>query len=210
MRMVAQPLVNLPSAASIAFDDLLVDVATAYLRCLPGVGTLNARESLVSEGPPVETMLFHCDRNSIRFLKFFFYLNRVDPGGGPFTYVEGSHARKFAGWSSKHRWAHAEIVRLYGEQSIRYLTGDLGDVIVANTTGFHRGTKPEHARRLMFTVDYGIHAERGGSDGRFWMLEEDVAALPAERRPVADFLRRIPRAEVPDGWHAAATASAGA
>lgn len=196
MKMVANPLLNLPSAVSIAFDNVLIDVATAYFKCLPGVGTLNMRESYVNSQPPVETMLFHSDKNSCKFLKFFFYLNDVDLEGGPFTYVEGSHKLKFEDWLSKYRWSDEEIEAKYGQERIKYLTASMGDIIVANTTGFHKGLKPQKRKRLMYTVNYGVHVELGTQnykeDKRFYLRESDYQNLPDEKKTVADFLRIIP------------------
>jgi len=191
MKMVSNPLLNLPMAFEIAFDDLLIDVAVSYFGCVPGVGTVNMRESYVNDLPPVETMLFHCDKNAHRFLKFFFYLNDVDVDGGPFTYVEGSNKLKFEGWSDKYRWSHEEIVARYGEERIKYLTGRVGDVVIANTTGFHRGAKPTRHERLMYTVDYGVHVEQGSGDKRFHIREEDYRSLPRHKKPVADFLVKV-------------------
>lgn len=211
MKMVSNPLLNLPSAVDITFDDLLADIATSYFRCVPGVGTVNMRQSFVNDLPPVETMLWHSDKNAFRFLKFFFYLNDVDVDGGPFTYMEGSHKRKFAGWLDKYRWSHDEIVERYGEQRLRYLTARVGDVVIANTTGFHRGTKPAKHDRLMYTVDYGIHVElgagdqrllkQGAADKRFLIKEEDYRRLPQSKKPLADFLIKVPADQVEASNH---------
>lgn len=198
MKMVSHPLLNLPMAFEIAFDDLLIDVSTSYFRCLPGLGTVNMRESYVNNQPPVETMLWHADRNAHRFIKFFFYLNDVDIDGGPFTYAEGSHKLKFEGWLDKYRWDHDEIVAQYGEDRIRYLTGNVGDVVIANTTGFHRGTKPRKHQRLMYTVDYGVHVELSSGNSRFLIREEDYQWLAARKKPLADFLVRVPGAKITD------------
>jgi hypothetical protein len=203
MQMVGHPMLNLPAAFEIAFDDFLIDIATSYFQCLPGVGTVNMRRSFVNDSPPVETMLWHSDRNSYRFLKFFFYLTDVDVDSGPFTYVEGSHSRKFEGWLDKYRWNHEEIVERYGEARIRYLTGQVGDVVIANTTGFHRGTKPAKHERVMYTVNYGIHPELGGKgDSRFSIHEADFDALPSTKKPMADFLIKVPSVKVSDANHA--------
>lgn len=206
MKMVSNPLLNLPTAVDIAFDDLLADIATSYFHCVPGVGTVNMRKSFVNDLPPVETMLWHSDKNAFRFLKFFFYLNDVDMDGGPFTYMEGSHKRKFAGWLDKYRWNHDEIVARYEEERLRYLTAQVGDVVIANTTGFHRGTKPVKHERLMYTVDYGVHVElgagdqryvqRGAADKRFLLREDDYQRLPASKKPLADFLIKVPAEHV--------------
>src|SRR5258705_8124366 len=101
---VAEPFLSCPAAIPLAFDQQLVDIATSYLQCVPGIGGANLRKSFRNELPEFDTLYFHVDPNSPKFLKFFFYLNDVDEAGGPFCYVRGSHRRRFAGWQRKYRW----------------------------------------------------------------------------------------------------------
>ena len=69
--VVEQPLYNLDLAAEIAFDDLFVGIATEYFGCIPAIGTANLRRSFVNDLPEEGTQLFHCDKNSVKFMKFF-------------------------------------------------------------------------------------------------------------------------------------------
>ena len=110
---IADPLLNCPSVVRIAFDDLLADIATHYLGCPAAIGTLNLRKSYVNDLSDFDTLYFHSDPNSPRFLKFFFYLNDVDEEGGPFCYVTHTHREKFKGWRRKYRWLHEEIEAQY-------------------------------------------------------------------------------------------------
>jgi hypothetical protein len=188
---VSEPFLTCPSSIPLAFDQRLVDLATAYLRCTPGIGGLNLRKSYRNELPEFDTLYFHVDPNSPKFLKFFFYLNDVDTAGGPFCYVRGSHRSRFAGWNRKYRWELDEIAPIYGKENVLLLTAKAGDIIVADTNGFHRGTKITGHDRGMLTVDYVIHQEFEGAQKPFKLKRSDFDRLTPKQRPAADFLEIV-------------------
>ncbi len=188
---VEEPLVNCRGVVKAAFHDLLIDIAAKYLECLPGVGGLNLRKSYVNELGDFDTLYFHSDPNSPKFLKFFFYLNDVDEKGGPFCFVRGSHNHKFQGWRDKYRWTYDEIAAAYGAENILNLTAKLGDLVVADTTGFHRGTKVCSKPRGMLTVNYVVHQEFQGNQRPFKIPRKDYEALTEKQRIAADFLEVV-------------------
>lgn len=190
---IANPLVSCPAVSEAAFNPLLADVAHSYLRCVPAIGGLNLRKSYANSLPEFDTLYFHVDPNSPKFLKFFFYLNDVDMNGGPFCYVRGSHRRRFAGWLARSRWTPEEIERIYGKQNVVYLTADLGDVIIADTNGFHRGTKVTSRDRFMLTVDYVIHPEFSGTQDNslFQIPKELYQRFSPKNRALADLLQVV-------------------
>ena len=117
----------------------------------------------------------------------FFYLNDVDDKGGPFCIVEGSHKNKFEGCFDKYRWGTDEINNIYGEDKIKYLTANVGDLIIANTNCFHRGTKPHSADRTMLTLDWVIHPE-DFKQPEFKIKSDKVNSVQSWKRPIFDFL----------------------
>ena len=126
------------------------------------------------------TTFFHRDDNSKNFIKMFFYLNDVDIDGGPFTYVEGSHInRREKDWTPGSRWTDEKIASLYGLEKIVHLTGKKGDLIVANTTGFHKGLKCRTKERNMLTINFTTEAEKFGV---FKMYETHFKKLTEEER----------------------------
>lgn len=189
---VEEPFVACPASIDVAFDDLLFDIAARYLDCVPAIGGCNLRKSFVNDIAEFDTLHFHADPNSPKFLKYFFYLNDVDLNGGPFCYVRGSHHERFRGWRSKYRWTHEEIARVYGEERIVHLTANRGDMVIADTNGFHRGTKVRSADRLMLTIDYVIHTEFDGAQAPFKIGERAHAALSAKQQAAADLLDVVP------------------
>lgn len=188
---IEQPFLHCPTAVDIAFDDLLINIASEYFQCTPALGTFNLRKSLVNTLPEDTTNLFHADKNSVRFIKFFFYLNDVkSPEEGPLTIVKGSLKNKFLGWQYKYRWPEEEMKRIYGEDSFRYLIANVGDVIIANTTAFHRGTKVKTRNRTMLTLNYVIHPEEWRATS-FMIKQNDYNDLPEAKKPVTDFLIKV-------------------
>ena len=127
------------------------------------IGGCNLRRNLVTNNAENTVTFFHRDHNSNNFIKLFFYLNDVTMEGGPFTYVEGSHIdRRESGWTDGSRWTDEQITGLYGQDKIKHLTANKGDLIVANTTGFHKGLKCKVKERLMLTINFTTEQERYG------------------------------------------------
>tara|TARA_R110000787_G_scaffold126937_2_gene238179 strand:- start:154 stop:1032 length:879 start_codon:yes stop_codon:yes gene_type:complete len=192
---VEQPMLRCPSAVQIAFSDLVRDFSTEYFEVQPAIGTFNLRKSRVNGSDAHGfsnhgNLFYHYDNNSPHFLKFFFYLNDVDQNGGPFTYVAGSHKEKFSGWKMNKRFSDEQIEGVYGKERIKHLTASLGDVIVANTRGIHKGTKAVDKERNMYTVDVVIHPENWQRPN-FKMLQDDFDSLKDEVKPFADFLVKV-------------------
>jgi hypothetical protein len=187
---IANPLANAPVVNEIAFHPLLLDIAQSYLACVPALGGMNLRKSYRNNLPEFDTLYFHVDPNSPRFLKFFFYLNDVDINGGPFCYVRGSHKKRFRGWLSKGRWNLDEMEAAYGRENVMHLTANVGDIVVADTNGFHRGTKITGNDRTMLTLDYVVHQEFDGTqDAALFQIPVAVYnGLGPRERAAADFL----------------------
>lgn len=185
---VADLFVRCPMAIRFALDQRYLALAGAYLGCPPAIGGGNLRKSFLNDLPDFDTLFFHSDRNSPRFLKFFFYLHDVDEGHGPFAYVRGSHRQKFKGWRSKYRWSHDEIAAVYGADSILLMTAQMGDVVVADTTGFHRGTKVTSGDRSMLTVDYVVHQEFAGRSPAPRAAPGDLKNMSEPQVRALDFL----------------------
>ena len=193
---VAHPLLNCDSVPDIAFDDKVVEIAKNYFGCIPALTNVQLRKSkatdIAEHNIPGngQTTLFHCDKDSPRFLKFFFYIDDVDDTNGPFTYVKESHIKKFQGWDSKYRWKHREIRSIYGDENIIRCTANIGDLVIGNTNGFHKGTKVEKGERMLLTVYYSVHPHefRQHFGGR--IRKQDYENLPDHKKPLADFLVR--------------------
>ena len=195
--MIADPFIHVPEAQEIAFSDHLVGVASEYFKCIPAIGTFNLRRSYVNNSPPKSTQLFHYDRNSIKFFKFFMYLNDVDNiEDGPLTLIKESNKKRLSNHVYQHRWSEGDMKQTYGDDSLIYLTAKKGGLIAATTTCYHRGTKPVTKERTMLTLNYVIHQELEGGQpssptSQFKIKQEQYDSLPDWKKPVADFLVKV-------------------
>jgi len=189
--MIDQPLFNTKTAAKIAFDDRLIEIAALFYNCIPAIGTSNLRQSYANNLPLTGTNLFHRDFNSTKIMKFFFYLNDVNIDNGPFTYVEGSNKKMFKDWNIKQRWQDKELAEIYGEENIKHVTANVGDLLIGWTNGWHKGEKARKGSRMMLTINFVIHSEL--ADGKeqplsFKIKKDFYDSLPEWKKPVADFL----------------------
>jgi len=192
---VLQPFLNTPEIHPFLFDDLIIDIAGAYLDCMPVLSTCNLRKSFITNLPEGGTQIYHSDPNSPRFLKFFIYLNDVDIDGGPFCYVEGSHTKKFEvngyNWNKQYNWDLNFINEIYGIDKVKYLTAKKGDLLIADTNGWHRGTKPKTSERTMLTLDYACHPEFFNEDQTFQFKKSDFDKLEERHKPLCDILKLV-------------------
>ena len=189
---INQPLITTKSTLKIFTHDILVTIAAHYFKCLPTLGTLNLRRSFANDLKDEHTLLFHQDPNSPNFLKAFLYLNDVDENGGPFCIVKGSHKNKLKTSYNKYHYTNEEIEEIYGKENVKYLTANYGDIIIANTNAFHRGTKATSNHRTMLTLDYGVHPEMFKNPSTI-VRSGDVDALPEWKRPLCDFFQKAPQ-----------------
>tara|TARA_R100000005_G_C4966159_1_gene180898 strand:- start:398 stop:1234 length:837 start_codon:yes stop_codon:yes gene_type:complete len=186
---IPDPLYNSETAFSIATSDLIYEISSEFFRCVPSLCTQNFRLSKLNLSNPNTTQIYHCDRNSyVKFIKFFIYLNDVDKDGGPLTFIKGSHKKKPMHHCSKYRWDEEEIIRIYGEEAVTLLTASAGDLLIANTTGFHKGTKPINMERRMLTLNYVIHKETDLST-LFKARQKWVNKLPDHKKVLFDFMK---------------------
>ena len=157
-------ILDCKAALAVQKDPLLLDVAKYYLGgqaklittrvwwSFPTGKASDADKNLASLGK------YHFDLDDWRMLKFFFYLAPVDAGTGPHVYVRGSHKRR----ALKHQLTllvgHSaeEVLDVYGHQSPLTLTGEAGLGFVEDPFGFHMGTVPAHAPRLMMEIGFGV------------------------------------------------------
>ena len=186
---IPEPLYNAPEIGDIIFDDRLVNIAKSFFRCAPVIGTLNLRKSFSNSLPSDGTTMYHIDPNSPYFFKAFVYLKDVEsPEDGPFTYVEGSANKKPDNFLSKYRWPDEEIEDFYGKDKIKHLTAKKGDVVIAMTTGFHKGERCTRKERELLTIDYMCHPDSWDNKKQMSIREDTFLNLPLDKLPLTDFL----------------------
>jgi hypothetical protein len=169
-----------PGMAELLADRSLQHLAAAYLGCEPIFTNVNAWWSLADPQADQEALnwaaqLFHFDYDWPAFVKFFFYLTDVGADDGPFTFVLGTHDDK-RDWRDG-RIADADIAAAYGDR-VRRVTGSAGDLIVADTAGYHKGERVRVGPRLMLQLEYCVARLGAG-----YQYER----YPRSARPPSDF-----------------------
>ena len=186
---ITNPYLVCPEIIDLALSPNVSAVFLKYLGKNWAIGTCNLRRNYPTSNEEKTVSLFHRDDNSRNFLKMFFYLNDVNMDGGPFTYVETSHIiRKEKGWTDGSRWSDEQIEHLYGKEKIKYLTANKGDVILANTTGFHKGLKCRTNIRSMLTINFTTEQEKFG---RFKMKREQFDSMNKEQKYRCRFMELV-------------------
>ena len=130
-----------------------------YFKCKIGLTSINLRKSFVNNLQDAETNIYHKDENSFNLLKVFIYLNDVDENAGPFMFVKKTHKKTNLESFKNYRINDKVINSKFSSDDIISLTGKIGDVIIANTRGFHKGKKVINKERNMLTFTFGIHDE---------------------------------------------------
>ena len=188
---IKDPLINCPGMLELAVNDFFVDLAAAYLGGFPALTYLKCVRNFANDIKEFDTQYFHIDENAAKLIKFFVYLNDVDTEGGPFCYVKGSHKRKTEFWGKKLRWTTEEIEDIFGEENVILCTAKRGDLVIADTTGFHRGTKPVKTDRNIIIINYGVHQDYtfgGKLDITSNAHRVDVGRLSPKQQAACDLL----------------------
>ena len=198
--LVRDPLLNIENLNDILFNERIIEICKSYFQTEPALTSVAARKSYVDKGKRQNNQYFHRDYNSLtKHLKVAFYLHDVDYETGPFTYVDGSNKKIPSEWTIQHYWRDEDLKMAYGEDAIKHLTANFGDLIIADTRGFHKGLKPRAKERLAVHACYMIHPELRGlthesvtkEEDWFKIRKEDFEKLNNRQKPVADFLQKI-------------------
>ncbi|HZQ73922.1 MAG TPA: phytanoyl-CoA dioxygenase family protein [Burkholderiales bacterium] len=154
----SEEVLRAPGVLELLADRSIQNLAAAYLGCEPIFTAANAWWSLADPAADDEALswaaqLFHFDYDWPAFVKFFFYLSDVGDADGPFTYVQGTHERKQE-WRDG-RVDDRAIREAYGDR-VRAITGRAGDLIVADTAGYHKGARVAAGPRLMLQLEFCV------------------------------------------------------
>lgn len=174
----ADDLLESEDVRSIIEDVFIRDLATAYLGCVPIFTQVAAWWSMRAPDATAEDLSnaaqqYHYDYDWPAFVKFFIYLTDVGPENGPFTYVLGTHENK-RDWHDGRR-DEDYMVTSYGDKC-RAMTGKAGDLIVADTVGYHKGERVKAEARLILQLEFAV--SRLGASFQYPLM-------PKEKRPAS-------------------------
>ena len=95
------------------------------------------------------------DRDGIKLLKFFIYLSDVDEKSGPHYFVLGSHKNKPLRFVPQFRYEDKKVKEYYNDSDFIQITGKKGTCFMEDTTGIHRGSKPDFGKhRSILSYSY--------------------------------------------------------
>jgi hypothetical protein len=152
--------------ARIALHPNVRGVANGYFGMRTQVRDYNVWRNIRTDSPLRESQLWHRDWREDRYvLKTFVYLEDVDEGRGPFTYLPGTHVRgsrrvqPATALEGTHRRATDEQMAAVVPPS-EWLTaaGPAGTLLFADTTGWHKGGSARTGDRLLYTCLFGSQA----------------------------------------------------
>lgn len=159
-----EPFINISNSS------LLQEIANIYLgRNVKNIATqlwwtFPANVDLQTKSKAAHN--FHRDVDGWGFVKFFFYLNDVEEGGGPHVYVKKSHKPSFISQIINEklligRHSDGSVESRFDKNTICHIYGTAGKGFVADTFGFHKGISPSKKPRLLLccvyaTKDYGV------------------------------------------------------
>lgn len=185
--------------AKIATDDSILEIVSLFFKGKDFfLGTSNLRRSHATSEPDNSTTIYHRDSNLGKietrgnFLKVFLYLTDVDEDSGPFTYIQKSHLDYRENPTHSHnlyRVPDSLAYKHYDENNVIKCCSKAGKIIIADTTGLHKGTKVKQKHRDMFTINYCLVKEPNTE--KFEVKSSFVNNLPSEKQKLFRHLKQV-------------------
>ena len=135
----------------------ITDIAGGYLKLKPVFNSFYLMSTIIVSKDSQEylSQRWHRDPEDKKIVKVFMYLNDVDGGAGPFTYIKGS---QYGG-----KWRHlfpqrppagsyppaGGVEKVISESDIKICTAPAGTIIFCDTSGLHKGGFSTEKSRLM-------------------------------------------------------------
>ncbi len=158
---IAEPFKNIPSLYKLVFNEKMIAYAASYFNAIPMVSFTKITMSYCNSLPDSDTQWWHVDFGAKNILKAVVYLNDVNSGGGPFSFIKGSHKKRFRGWHLRSRYDTEKLQTIYERTGFYSAIADAGDCVLADTSGFHKGEKPTKKSRLCLIFNFTMHPEVG-------------------------------------------------
>jgi hypothetical protein len=153
-------IVRDPIFWKLAFDPFILSVVSEYFGCTPIHVQTNSWFSFPTKEEvgklSSNAQEFHQDKEFMKFLKVFIYLNDVGVDNGPHAYVEGSHRDTLfsKGINYSDRVSDYEIKNYYDHERIKVVSGPVGTLIFGDTSCAHKGMQINSGSRLILQLEY--------------------------------------------------------
>ena len=133
-------------------------VANGYLRLHSHLRALDVWLTKPTEGPAIQTQLWHRDGDDVMNVKMFVYFTDVRPAAGPLRYAPGTHPlgshRKLPEQDEQARSTDEQMAQVVPEREWVLCDGRPGTVVFADTCGYHKQQKPESDERMLLVAHY--------------------------------------------------------
>ncbi|MEA2406367.1 MAG: hypothetical protein QOE69_486 [Thermoleophilaceae bacterium] len=144
--------------ARVALHPKVLAVANRYLELKSLLRSLELWLTIPTPGDATETQLWHRDGDDLVNVKFYVFFTDVTEEAGPFTYAERTHPygpnRTMPERDEKGRATDEQMRAVAPETDWRYGTGPRATVMFADTSGYHKQSKPRSQERLMMMAQY--------------------------------------------------------
>lgn len=147
---------EIPELAKVRFDPFIFKIVNSYYRYPFYSGILAFQHNTKTN---YDTREYHVDDFNQEF-KAFVYLDDVDEGNGPFTYIRGSHVSHFVRLKKQLLGNTKGSSTSFFEEDLGELiknevklVGKAGTLILADVRGFHRGSPQKKGSRSVL-VNY--------------------------------------------------------
>lgn len=157
-----QDLLTIPEIQKLVTDPVLLSIIQGYLECIPIHCQSNCWWSINYQNDSAalskNAQLYHQDKEFIKFVKVFIYLNDVDENNGAHAYVAGSckdyEEKVDEKYQISSRVSDDFIAEKYEEDKIVYMKGKKGTILLEDTSGFHKGVPVLKGHRLLLQMEY--------------------------------------------------------
>ena len=133
-------------------------IANGYLRLYSHLRALDVWLTKPTEGPAIQTQLWHRDGDDVMNVKMFVYFTDVKPAAGPLRYAPGTHPlgskRRLPQHDEQARSTDEQMAQVVSEREWILCEGRPGSVVFADTCGYHKQQKPESDERLLLVAHY--------------------------------------------------------
>lgn len=178
------------SCLRLALEPRLLEAVAGYYRMWPRLHQIALHiNSPTSEPVPRATQLWHRDDGDLKVVKVFVYLVDVDETNGPFCYIPKTQALGALAQVWPDQLPDQGVMTLYEretratdeEMSVsvppalwKTCVGPKHTMILADTTGYHRGLKPVSGTRIMLSLTYssGSRKSECAGDVPEWATDE--------------------------------------
>lgn len=169
-------------------DSTLVSLAERILNTVPVldfvIGFFSRPIKLKSnEKLDEDALLYHFDKDRIKFLKIFVYLSDVDESNGPHILIPGSHKLK-PGKDGRFSEDEIELLKINSNLFEKSITGKKGQVFAVDTHCLHRGSEVSFGERLVLQLEY-----TNSMLGAYSKIESPINFIPKYKKLINMFPR---------------------